>query len=134
MASKRPLAFSSTVFHKKFRAGMTVRNYRDNEVVFSQGDAADAVFYIQSGTVKLTVASTRSKKAIIAVLRGVAFLAKAAWEGNLYGFPRRDQLGLPISLDCGRTARFVRSGETHSLQGCLMHICFPELFGLRKTW
>ena len=55
MASKRTLSFSSTVFRKKFRAGMTVRNYRDNEVVFSQGDAADAVFYIQSGTVKLTV-------------------------------------------------------------------------------
>jgi CRP-like cAMP-binding protein len=74
MASKRPLGFSSTVFRKKFRAGMTVRKYRDNEIVFSQGDTADAVFYIQSGTVKLTVASTRSKKAIIAVLlRGSFF-------------------------------------------------------------
>jgi hypothetical protein len=41
MASKRPLGFSSTVFRKKFRAGMTVRNYRDNEVVFSQGDSSD---------------------------------------------------------------------------------------------
>jgi hypothetical protein len=34
MASKRTLGFSSTVFRKKFRAGMTVRIYRDNEVVF----------------------------------------------------------------------------------------------------
>ena len=34
MASKRTLGFSSTVFRKKFRAGMIVRNYRDNEVVF----------------------------------------------------------------------------------------------------
>ena len=57
---------------------MTVRNYRDNEVVFSQGDAADAVFYIQRGTVKLTVAATRRKKAIIAVLLRGSFLAKAA--------------------------------------------------------
>ena len=74
MASKRTLGFSSTVFRKKFRAGMTVRNYRDNEVVFSQGDTADAVFYIQSGTVKLTVAATRRKKAVIAVLlRGSLF-------------------------------------------------------------
>ena len=38
MANKRTLGFSSTVFRKKFRAGMTVRNYRDNEVIFSQGD------------------------------------------------------------------------------------------------
>jgi CRP-like cAMP-binding protein len=63
MASKRTLGFSSTVFRKKFRAGMIVRNYRDNEVVFSQGDAADAVFYIQSGTVKLTAAATCLKTA-----------------------------------------------------------------------
>jgi CRP/FNR family transcriptional regulator, cyclic AMP receptor protein len=65
MAIERTLGFSSTVFRKKFRDGMSVRNYRDNEVIFSQGDTADAVFYVQSGTVKLTVAATRRKKAII---------------------------------------------------------------------
>src|SRR3989442_4845997 len=74
MASKRTLGFSPAVLRKKFRAGMTVRNYRDNEVVFSQGDTADAVFYIQNGTVKLTAVSTRRKKAIIAFLqRGTFF-------------------------------------------------------------
>jgi CRP-like cAMP-binding protein len=74
MANKSDLGFSSAVFRKKFRVGMTVRNYRDNEVIFAQGDAADAVFYIQSGTVKLTVTATRRKKAIVAVLlRGSFF-------------------------------------------------------------
>ena len=34
--AKHALGFSSSVFRKKFRAGMTVRNYRDNEVIFSQ--------------------------------------------------------------------------------------------------
>jgi CRP/FNR family transcriptional regulator, cyclic AMP receptor protein len=82
MASKRTLGFSSTVFRKKFRAGMTVRNYRDNEVVFSQGDAADAVFYIQSGTVKLTVAATRRKKAIIAVLVRGSFFGEGCLGGQ----------------------------------------------------
>jgi len=80
MASEGTLGFSSAVFRNKFRAGMTVRNYRDNEVVLSQGDTADAVSYIQSGTVKLTVASTRRKNAIVAVLRGRFF-----GEGSLGG-------------------------------------------------
>ena len=66
MASKRTLGFSSTVFRKKFRAGMTVRNYRDNEVIFSQEDTADAVFYIKSGTVKLTVAFLQSRPMSVA--------------------------------------------------------------------
>ena len=63
MANKRSPGLSPIVLRKKFGAGMTTRNYRDQEIVFSQGDTADAVFYIQSGTVKLTAVSTRRKKA-----------------------------------------------------------------------
>jgi CRP-like cAMP-binding protein len=64
---------------------MTTRNYRDKEIVFSQGDTADAVFYIQSGTVKLTAVSTRRKKAIIAFLQRGSFFG----EGCLGGQPLR---------------------------------------------
>jgi CRP/FNR family transcriptional regulator, cyclic AMP receptor protein len=82
MARQQTLGFSSTVFRKKFRAGMTVRNYRDNEIVFSQGEAADAVFYIQSGTVKLTVAATRRKKAVVAVLLRGSFFGEGCLGGQ----------------------------------------------------
>src|SRR6202047_465723 len=93
MASKRTLGFSSTVFRKRFRAGMPVRNYRDNEVVFSQGDAADAVFYIQSGTVKLTVAATRRKKAIIAVLLRGSFFGEGCLGGQTQRICRERSIG-----------------------------------------
>ena len=82
MANKHPLGFSSTVFRKKFRSGMTGRSYRDNEVIFAQGDTADAVFYVQSGTVKLTVAATRRKKAIIAVLLRGSFFGEGCLGGQ----------------------------------------------------
>jgi CRP-like cAMP-binding protein len=59
---------------------MTFRNYRDKEIIFSQGDRADSVFYIENGTVKLTAVSTR-KKAIIAILPRGSFLG----EGSLGG-------------------------------------------------
>src|ERR1700681_1858753 len=81
MTSKRAPGLSPIVLRKKFGAGMTARNYRDKEVVFSQGDTADAVFYIQSGTVKLTAVSTRRKKAIIAFLQRGSFFG----EGSLGG-------------------------------------------------
>jgi CRP/FNR family transcriptional regulator, cyclic AMP receptor protein len=80
--AKKTLGFSSTVFRKKFRTRMTVRHYRDNEVIFSQGDTADAVFYIQSGTVKLTAAATRRKKAIIAVLLRGSFFGEGCLGGQ----------------------------------------------------
>src|ERR1700674_5792680 len=81
-ADKHSLGFSSTVFRKNFRSGMTVRSYRDNEVIFAQGDGADAVFYIQSGTVKLTVAATRRKKAIVAVLLRGSFFGEGCLGGQ----------------------------------------------------
>src|SRR6202521_5068238 len=81
MASKRSPGLSPIV-RKKFGAGMTTRNYRDKEVVFSQGDTADAVFYIESGTVKLTAVSTRSKKAIIAFLQRGSFFGEGCLGGQ----------------------------------------------------
>ena len=76
------LVFSSTVFRKKFRSAMTARSDRDNEIIFSQADNADAVFYIQSGTVKLTMAATRRKKAIIAVLLRGSFFGEGCLGGQ----------------------------------------------------
>jgi hypothetical protein len=87
--AKQTLGFSAAAFRKKFRDGMTARTYQDNEIIFSQGDPADAVFYIQSGTVKLTVAATRRKKAIIAVLLRGSFFGEGCLAGaisvDLYG-------------------------------------------------
>jgi CRP-like cAMP-binding protein len=37
--------------------GRTISQYRKDQIVFSQGDPADAVFYIQKGKVKVTVVS-----------------------------------------------------------------------------
>ena len=82
MASKRAPGLSPLVLRKKFGAGMTTRNYRDKEVVFSQGDRADAIFYIQSGTVKLTAVSTRRKKAIIAFLQRGSFFGEGCLGGQ----------------------------------------------------
>ena len=84
MASKCTLGFSRNVLRKKFRTGATGRNYRDKEIVFSQGDPADSIFYIDSGTVKLTAVTTR-KKAIIAILQRGSFFG----EGCLAGQSRR---------------------------------------------
>src|ERR1700730_7873760 len=82
MRVKPTVGFSATVLRRKFGAGATVHNYRDKEIVFSQGDTADALFYIQSGTVKLTAVSTRRKKAIIAILERGSFFGEGCLAGQ----------------------------------------------------
>jgi CRP-like cAMP-binding protein len=47
---------------------MTTREYQDRQAIYSQGDAADAMFHIQNGNVKLVVASPGGKRAVIAIL------------------------------------------------------------------
>jgi CRP/FNR family transcriptional regulator, cyclic AMP receptor protein len=81
MGRKRGVGVNQVMLRKKFRAAMTFRNYRDKEIVFSQGDSADSVFYIESGTVKLTVVTTR-KKAIIAILRRGSFFGEGCLAGQ----------------------------------------------------
>jgi CRP/FNR family transcriptional regulator, cyclic AMP receptor protein len=67
-ARKSAVAFDHGLFLTKVGNGKTIREYRAKQVVFAQGDPADAVFYIQAGKVKLTVLSTHGKQAVIAIL------------------------------------------------------------------
>src|SRR5208283_1729913 len=69
MPSRRILTFSSRTFLKKIGSRRTSQNYRNKQPIFSQGDAADAMFYVEAGNVKLTVLSKRGKKAVIAIFR-----------------------------------------------------------------
>ena len=66
--SRRTLTFNSRNFLKRIGTQKTTREYQDQQVVYTQGDAADAMFQIQNGSVKLVVASPRGKQAVIAIL------------------------------------------------------------------
>jgi CRP-like cAMP-binding protein len=63
-------------------AGKSVREYQTGESVFSQGDRSNAVFYIQSGKVKLTVVSMSGKEAVIAHLPAGHFFGEASLAGQ----------------------------------------------------
>ena len=82
---KPPLTFTPSSLLAKITHGKSSRDYRQGQGVFAQGDSADAVFYIQTGKIKLTVVSSRGKEAVIGILgRGTFF-----GEGCLAGQPLR---------------------------------------------
>jgi CRP-like cAMP-binding protein len=72
--------------------GRTVHKYRKDEVVFSQGDAAEAVFYILKGKVKIAVISGRGKEAVIGILDNGSFFG----EGCLIAQTVRLSSAVPI--------------------------------------
>jgi CRP-like cAMP-binding protein len=66
----------------KLIVGKTRREYMTGESVFSQGDPANSVFYIQSGKIKLTVVSMNGKEAVIAHLPVSSFFGEASLAGQ----------------------------------------------------
>ena len=75
-------AFQPKEFLAKAGKGRSIIKCGKSQVIFSQGDPADAVFYIQKGKVKISVVSDRGKEAIVSILGGVNFSAKAAFQAR----------------------------------------------------
>lgn len=68
MKIKQKAAFNVNAFLRFTGAKKTVSTYQRADVIFTQGDTADAVFYIQKGTVTLSVLSPGGKEAVVGML------------------------------------------------------------------
>jgi CRP-like cAMP-binding protein len=120
MAKKvRKLPFDAKVFLSTANSGRALCNYRKNEVVFRQGDPADAVFYIQKGRVKITVVSEQGKEAVVAVLGPDEFFG----EGSLNRQLRR--MGTAVAMTECEIMRVEKAAMMHVLH---KQPAFSEMF------
>ena len=85
MAKKARSAFDPKTFLSTVNHGRTASTYRKDAIVYAQASAADAVFYIQSGKIKIVVTSKQGKEAVVAILGPGDFFG----EGCLIGQPLR---------------------------------------------
>ncbi len=85
MNRKGKLPFDPKEFLSKVNGGRAISNYRKDQIIYTQGEPADSVFYIQSGKVKTTVVSEQGKEAVVALLETGDFFG----EGCLTGQPLR---------------------------------------------
>jgi CRP/FNR family cyclic AMP-dependent transcriptional regulator len=81
VAPKKGRGFDPHTFLATIGEGRKFVLFLKKQVIFTQGDSADAVFYIQTGKVKLTVVSKTGKEATIGILREGDFFG----EGSLAG-------------------------------------------------
>jgi CRP/FNR family cyclic AMP-dependent transcriptional regulator len=89
-------AFDTKQFLNTLDRGVTIANYEKNQKVYTQGDIADSVFYIQNGKVKVSVLSEQGKEAVIGILAQGQF-----GEGCL-------------------ERQKIRSATTHAMEDCLI--------------
>jgi CRP/FNR family cyclic AMP-dependent transcriptional regulator len=79
---KKRLLFDPKIFLAKAGQGKKILLYRNKQVVFSQADPADSLFYLEKGKIKLTVVSKQGKEAVVAILADGAFFGEGCLAGQ----------------------------------------------------
>ncbi len=67
---------------EKINGGKTVLQFRKDQTVFAQGDQAEAIYFVQTGKVKITVVSAAGKEAVLAMLGPHGFLGEGCLVGQ----------------------------------------------------
>ena len=119
LMGKQIAQFNPQTFLKQVGNGKTTLTSPKKQILFSQGDAADAVFYIQTGKVKLSVVSQQGKEAVIAILEKGSFFG----EGCLAG-----QLVCMATATTAEDATLVRIEKTAMIRVLHDEPTFSELF------
>src|SRR5271169_2690920 len=79
---KQKPAFDAQAFFDSAGLSRKVKEFRRAEAVYTQGDAAESVMYLQSGGVKLTVVNEVGKEAVVAILGPGDFFGEGCMAGQ----------------------------------------------------
>jgi CRP/FNR family transcriptional regulator, cyclic AMP receptor protein len=82
MKPKKKSAFDAQVFLESVGASRKVQEFGKKQVIFSQGDAADSVMYVQRGSVKFTVVNEVGKEAVVAIFGSGDFFGEGSIAGQ----------------------------------------------------
>ena len=79
---RNSIAFDAKEFLAKVGEGKSILNYRSGQTIFSQGDFADTVFYIQKGKIKCVVTSDQGKEAVVGIFEPEQFFGEGCLNGH----------------------------------------------------
>ncbi len=82
MNQKHGHRFEPDVYLSKTNGGRIASQFAPNQIIFRQGDHANSVYYIQTGSAKLTVTSEEGKEAVVAMLKSGDFIGEGCANGE----------------------------------------------------
>jgi CRP/FNR family cyclic AMP-dependent transcriptional regulator len=85
MKLKKESAFDAQVFLQSVGASRKIEEFHKKQAIFSQGEAADSVMYVQKGSVKLTVMNEGGKEAVVAIFGSGDFFGEGVMAGQAVG-------------------------------------------------
>lgn len=117
--TKKIKKFDPQEFLATVNGGRTITRYHKNDAMFEQGDAADAVFYVRAGKIKVVTTSTQGKEAVVGLLTTGDFFG----EGCLIGQPLR--LASAVAMTECTVTRITKTAMVNALH---TETAFAELF------
>jgi CRP/FNR family transcriptional regulator, cyclic AMP receptor protein len=104
-------SFDPTIFLGSEGTGKHVEKYQKNQRIFEQGEAADSVFFIQKGKVKITVLSEHGKEAVVGIFEAGQFFGEACLGGANLRTSSSHAMETCLITSITRTAMFAALGK-----------------------
>ncbi len=118
-----PIDSHVTTLLEQIAEGKTVLKFRTGKRIFSQGEKADAIYFIETGKVKLSVISLGGKEAVLSILESPAFVGEGCMVGQTVRLGTATAV-VPTTLSASKRPRC--SGHSMICLGCPKNS--PRLF------
>ena len=112
--STQKLAFNAQVFLDTAGVARKVKEFKKAEVVYSQGDAATSIMYLQAGSVKLSVVNEVGKEAVVAILEPGDFFGEGCLAGQSVRMGTATAITPSAVLDIEKSEMFKVLHEQHA--------------------
>ena len=112
--STQKLAFNAQVFLDTAGVARKVKEFKKAEVVYSQGDAAMSIMYLQAGSVKLSVVNEVGKEAVVAILEPGDFFGEGCLAGQSVRMGTATAITPSAVLDIEKSEMFKVLHEQHA--------------------
>jgi CRP-like cAMP-binding protein len=127
-------SFNARAFVGRADVGKTIEKYQKHQEIFAQGEAAETVFYIQKGKVKVTVLSEHGKDAVVGILSQGQFFGEGCLTGAISRTATTRAMEECLLTSLTKAAMMSALNKEPSFPRFLCHIFCRGIAGSRKIW
>src|SRR5665213_1866962 len=126
-------AFDPKAFLAKVGEGKAIVEYRNDQVVFAQGDVADTIYYIQKGRLKVVVISEQGKEAVVGILEPGQFFGEGCMNGHALRIATTTAMEACLVTVITKAAMLATLHSEPKFSEMFMAYLLPETVELKKT-
>ena len=125
--------FDPKEFLAKVGEGKTIVEFDKDQIVFAQGDAADTVFYLQKGRIKIVVISEQGKEAVVGILGPGQFFGEGCMNGHSLRIATATAIDECLVTAIAKPAMLAALHSQPKFSELFMAYLLTRIAGLKRT-